>query len=124
MSGMHFKKFGVGLEGIGTFTVKSPTVMFARISKGTEELIDIHDRMQEGLSVITRLDDKNFTPHVTIARLKRFDRSTVDEALGFANRYKNIELGGFMCNEIKLKQSVLTGSGAAHSDLLAIGLGD
>ena len=117
ISTLNCKKFEVSLTGVGTFDPKRPRVIFAKIDKGAEELNDIYKMMLERLSEIAKLDERGFSPHVTIARLKEFDRGTVDAARDFIDKHEEQEFGSFTCSGIRLKQSVLTKDGAIHSDL-------
>lgn len=117
MSGLSYRKFEVSLSGVGTFSIKRPRVIFAEIHNGAKELNDIYEMMSDRLSRTAKLDERGFAPHVTIARLKRFDGGTIDAAKAFIDKYDSCEFGSFVCNEVKLKRSILTKNGALHSDM-------
>lgn len=118
VSGVTHSKFNISFVGAGTFDVKRPRVVFAEITKGADGLIELYGIMREGLSKITRLEERWFSPHVTIARLKRFDRTTAAQAVDFINKYKDYDFGSFECDAVRLKSSVLSQAAPVHADLL------
>ena len=117
LAGMDCKEFGVSLHGAGTFTIRRPRVVFANILYGADELNAMHEAVSGKLPAMMKLEKEEFTPHVTMLRLKRFDRITTERARSFIEKYKDTDFGNFECKEVKLKKSVLTGEGALHSDL-------
>jgi 2'-5' RNA ligase len=117
MSSIGSRRFGVSLHGIGTFAIKRPRVIFANIRDGAKELHDIYETVSNGMPALMKLEKEEFTPHLTVARLKRFDSATTGRARDFIESYKDMDFGSFECKEIKLKQSVLTNEGAVHSDI-------
>lgn len=122
MAGLSYRKFNVSLVGTGSFS-KRPRVVFAKVKDGARELIGIYDSLYGGLSRITELEERGFSPHATIARLKRFDRGTTEAAREFIDRNGSKEFGSFVCDAVRLKQSVLTKDGAIHSDICVKELG-
>jgi 2'-5' RNA ligase len=123
LSRLSYGRFGVSLCGVGSFSAERPRVIFARINNGAKELNDIYELLSPMLSKVAKLEERGFSPHVTLARLKRFDRSTIEAANSFISRYKNEDFGDFLCSEVRLKRSVLTSEGAVHSDIYVKGLG-
>ncbi len=117
MSKMDSSEFGVSLHGVGTFTIRRPRVVFANILYGADEFDAMHKMISSRLPAMMKLEKEEFTPHVTILRLKRFDRVTTERARAFIEKHRDADFGNFECREVKLKQSVLTGEGAMHSDL-------
>ena len=117
VSSIDQRKFDVSLVGTGTFSIKSPRVIFTKIQKGAEELKMIYESMSDRLSEIVKLGERGFSPHVTIARLKGFDKGAVEVATAFISKYKDYDFGSFTCDSVRLKQSVLAQGGAVHSDL-------
>ena len=117
MSGMDSKRFSISLHGAGTFTIRRPRVIFANIREGAEELDGLYGMVSSRLPTMMKLEKEKFTPHVTVARLSRFDSVTTEKARDFIEKYKDIDFGSFECKEVKLKQSVLTKDGALHSDI-------
>jgi 2'-5' RNA ligase len=122
MSEMESREFGVSLHGAGTFTIRRPRVVFANILYGADELNAIYETISGKLPAMMKLEKEKFTPHVTMLRLKRFDRATTERARDFIERYKDTDFGRFECKEVKLKKSVLTDDGAVHSDIYVKGL--
>ena len=123
MSELDMKEFGVSLHGVGTFTIRRPRVVFANILYGADELGAMYETISSKLPTMLKLEKEEFTPHVTVLRLKRFDRITTERARDFIDRYKDTDFGNFECREVKLKQSMLTSGGAVHSDIYVKRLG-
>jgi 2'-5' RNA ligase len=117
MSGIGSGRFNISLHGMGTFAMKRPRVIFANISSGAKELNDIHERVSSSLPAMMKLEREEFAPHLTVARLKRFDGVTTGRARDFIGKYKDADFGSFECRDIRLKRSVLTEEGAVHSDM-------
>jgi 2'-5' RNA ligase len=117
ISDIDSKRFGISLNGMGTFAMKRPRVIFANIRDGAKNLHDIYETVSDRLPAMMKLEREEFTPHLTVARLKRFDSTTTGRARDFIDKYKDTDFGSFECAEVKLKQSVLTDEGAVHSDL-------
>lgn len=119
MSKIQMRSFTVDLRGIGTFDPRSPRVVFVNIMKGSEELKEIYASLFDGISSLhIRMDEREFAPHITIARLKRFSSKETGAVKALTERYSDHEFGSFVCRSIKLKQSVLSREGASYADLL------
>ncbi|MHA1616875.1 MAG: RNA 2',3'-cyclic phosphodiesterase [Candidatus Njordarchaeales archaeon] len=116
------KIFEISLEGIGAFpTIAKPRVIWVGISTGKDFLkILVKKISHELLSIGIRGDNKEFHPHVTLARVKRFNRDLVRalEELG------NIKIGSMIVKHVRLKKSVLTPQGPIYSTLVEIPLKD
>lgn len=104
--------FSLRLEGIGFFPPRgSPRVVWVGIRKN-EQLLHLHNRIE---SVLVRAglapEDRKFSPHITLARLKNTPASRIGAYLAQHGLFITEE---FQVNEFLLYSSVLNSRGARH----------
>ena len=122
MKGVKAKPFTLSLMGIGAFpSVSSPRVIWIGAEKGAREVEEIYRQLETGLRKLGFRPDKEFTPHLTIARVKS-DRNR-DALLKVITRLSDVEVGEVEVRSIRLKKSVLTSSGPIYSTLREVLLG-
>ncbi|MDE1827725.1 MAG: RNA 2',3'-cyclic phosphodiesterase [Candidatus Micrarchaeota archaeon] len=121
MNEISAEPFEVGIRGIDFFTPNFIKVIFAKISKGEEHCANIYDQL--GNSLVSRgfeLEPGKYTPHVTLARVKRVKNPAA--LVSQIRSHSETEFGSFMVNSIKLKSSELTGEGPVYTDLYKLDL--
>ncbi|MGD0729471.1 MAG: RNA 2',3'-cyclic phosphodiesterase [Candidatus Micrarchaeaceae archaeon] len=113
--------FYCGVEGLSSFSMDRPHVVFADISEGRDKITDIYNSIYDDIKDLgIKTDDRKYTPHITIARTAH---TKDDEKVIYAiEKNSEIKFGRFLCNSIKLKKSTLVPKGAIHSDLYEIKL--
>lgn len=116
MENLSYGKFYVSVKGISTFSIKRPHAIFANIEEGSGDLAKIYKSLFEELKAAgMRTEQRPYTPHITIARVRRPNgKVNVRE---FLDENANRGFGRFLCESIKLKRSVLTGTGPIHTDM-------
>lgn len=118
LSGLEAKSFEVSLNGIGTFDLSRPRVLFVNIVKGYEALRQIYSDLFGDIAALNiKMEEREFSPHVTVARLKGFGAKEMDSARKAVEEHSHQDFGSFLCSSIKLKQSVLTDRGPVYTDL-------
>ncbi|TAL57816.1 MAG: RNA 2',3'-cyclic phosphodiesterase [Nanoarchaeota archaeon] len=109
---IDFNSFELTLTKIGFFPSSSkPRVVFVG-TKQSNELMELQKKITEALPAI--LDDHEFHPHFTIARVKPFaDKSEIKENI------KSIKTKPIIIkvNNFKLKRSVLESSGPVYTNM-------
>jgi RNA 2',3'-cyclic 3'-phosphodiesterase len=99
---IEFDSFDLSVEGLGSFGGNKPRTLFAgiRMTEALERLQKAHERAarRAGLPPETR----NFTPHVTLARLKDSKPAAVAEYLSY--------FGGFFAEPFRVSRFVLFSS--------------
>ena len=99
-----FESFEVAIEGLGSFGGNKPRALFAgvRMTEPIERLQKAHERAarRAGLPPETR----NFTPHITLARLKDTKPGAVAEYLSY--------YGGLFAEPFRVSEFVLFSSRA------------
>jgi 2'-5' RNA ligase len=101
---IEFDSFDVTIEGLGTFGGNKPRALIAgiRMTESLERLQKAHERAarRAGLPPETR----NFTPHITLARLKESRPAAVAEYLSY--------YGGLFAEPFRVNRFVLFSSRA------------
>ena len=117
---VSFKAFKVEVSGVGYFPGGSRiNVIWLGIRDPDNGLRNILDQLLEKLTKLGfRYDDRGFTPHLTIGRVKAVrDRQL---ALRKLNELKEIYLGEQLIDSFKVKKSTLTSKGPIYTDLLVV----
>lgn len=117
---VFFKPFEVKVKGVGYFPGGSRVnVVWFGVEDPSNGLKNILDQLLERLgSRGFRYDERGFTPHLTIARVKYVkDKQRV---LGLLRELRDIEIGSQSVGSFKVKKSTLTSRGPIYSDLLAV----
>lgn len=118
MDSLDYKSFPLSVSGIGVFTPERPRVVFVEV-KGDGTLKRLYGELKTGIADIgMEVDEREFTPHITIARLK----SKVD-LKGFTEKHSKEKFGDFECGKITLYKSTLTESGPIHEKIFVKELG-
>ena len=116
MTEVKAKPFTMTLKGLGAFpVVGNPRVVWIGVSRGGEYLIDIYKQLEPKLRKLGFQPDKEFTPHLTIARVKsgRAKGALAHKIMELSN----IEIGEIEVNCIRLKKSTLTPRGPIYETL-------
>ena len=105
--------FTAEASGVSYFGGSNMQSIFARI-EDRGRISSIHRLLREGLSGITRSEDrKQYVPHATIARAKKDSH----EARTFINLNSARAFGRFEVTSLCVKESVLTGNGPRYSTI-------
>ena len=112
--------FEIKLKGIGAFpSMKAPRVVWIGIDKNREKIISLATKISEALEKLGfRKEEREFHPHITIARVKRFNASLKN----FINANQDIEIGEYYVRSIRIKKSTLTPHGPIYTTLSEIPL--
>ncbi len=111
------KSFNIPLKGVGAFPdTHRPRVIW--VHSEAAELYEIHSRLSDMLIESGIQHDSRFTPHITLARVKK--RVDLD---GFFHKYGDVEFGEFEARELSLNSSTLTSTGPEYKKILGVCLG-
>ena len=115
-----FKAFKVGVKGVGYFPGGGRVnVIWLGIDDPAGGLNSIVKQLKDRLTRLGfRYDERGFTPHLTIGRVKRVkDRARLLREL---DRLKDMMFGEQIVDKFKVKKSTLTQRGPIYSDLLVV----
>ncbi len=122
MKKVKFAPFKVGFSGLSYFTPRLIKVIFVEISQGEKELRELYGKIGKELksSGITFEIEKDYKPHLTIARVKHVkEMRLLRDAL---EKNSHLELGTFEARSVALKESTLTPSGPVYRSLYELNL--
>jgi len=106
--------FKVSLGGIGFFPNEDYIkVVWVGVSEGGQEIINLQKEMDSKLSEIGFAKEKNFEPHLTIARV-----NFLKDKVGLKKMLQMLDFsGGFEARSFDLMQSTLTPKGPVYEKL-------
>ncbi len=121
MRDLRYKCFQIRIKGLGVFpSISSPRVVWAGVVDGASELVELHNIVEQLVGRYGVKDERQFVPHLTIARVRSSRNRHVIADL--VREYEGFEFGSQSVSEVKLKRSVLTPSGPIYSDLVTVRL--
>ncbi|MCI5140973.1 MAG: RNA 2',3'-cyclic phosphodiesterase [Candidatus Electrothrix sp. ATG1] len=103
----------IRLQGVGVFPLrgKSPHTLWIGVEK-SEQLLDLHRQVGSALLAAgCKLEQRKYTPHITLARLKNTPAQRLTEFIG---SHGSLVLPGVPVNTFCLYRSVLSSKGAKH----------
>ncbi|MEM2098377.1 MAG: RNA 2',3'-cyclic phosphodiesterase [Candidatus Bathyarchaeia archaeon] len=117
MQKIQFTPFTIHIKGIGAFPdTRYPRIVWAGITEGTNQLKNIFNQLEPRLHTLgIQPDQKGFSPHLTIARVKSGkNRAQLAEII---TKNANYEFGTIEANCLRLKKSELTPKGPLYATL-------
>ena len=116
LTSIAFKPFSITAGAITVNNPRRPFTVWCGIEDGGRGS-DLQHLVEDSISPLgfTR-ENRQFTPHATVARVKRFDPSLMEVLKSLSNR----TYGTCMVNGMKLKKSTLSPQGPIYSDLLEV----
>ena len=113
LSEVRGEEFEITLNGIGVFPPrKEPKVLWVGVDK-SDELQQLRNRVGSALKRAgVELERRKFSPHLTLARLKKTPSGKLAMFMGGHNLYRSSVI---KVKEFTLYSSVLTSKGAIHN---------
>jgi len=110
------------LRGFGVFrNFNDPRIIWTAI-ENHDGLMEAHEKVKNGLGGLDiKLEDKQFMPHLTIARIK--DLKDKEKLQKLTQKYANIPFQDVTISEIVYYESVLLPSGPLYKPIYIIKLG-
>ena len=114
------KKFKMLLRGLGAFpNPKFPRVIWIGTAKGADEVTKLANSLSNDLKRSGfRLESRPFSPHITIARVKRYNANLKN----LIKKYEDYEFGEVEVSEVRIKKSRLTPQGPIYTTLYSLHL--
>jgi 2'-5' RNA ligase len=117
LSAIRFEPFEITLGGVRGNPPSSPRVIWSGV-RDEGDCGRLFALVEEALLPLgIPRERRAYTPHATLARVKRFDPSLLPALKDLAS----IEFGSCPVMCIKLKKSTLTPSGPVYEDLMEVG---
>ena len=113
-----FPAFPLGLSGAGAFpSVEKPRNVWVGVREGRDEIIELARRVDLAMQEAGFPRElKPFTPHVTLARLKRATPALADLS-ELLRQYENIDLGKTFVQSVTVFASHMARSGSSYTTL-------
>ena len=112
LAGVQETPFDLSLHGVGHFPPRThPKVLWTGVSP-CEQLSSVQQQIESAVqSVGLPAEERPFSPHITLARLKETPTAAV---LDFEQRHHQFRYGPLAVTAFHLYESTLTGKGAVH----------
>ena len=122
LAGIACNSFPLSLKGIGSFPPRgAPRVLWVGLEAGAQLLTLQHEVEQACRAVGILPDERPFSPHITIARLKE---TTPAQVAAYTAQHGSFAVEPFKVTEFHLYESVLGREGAVHTRLRSYPLRD
>ncbi|ABW01945.1 RNA 2',3'-cyclic phosphodiesterase [Caldivirga maquilingensis] len=119
LNSLSFSSFRMHVKGTGAFpSASSPRVIWVGVEEGGDQLKALHDTVEELVGRYGVSDEREFTPHITVARVR--GRGSVLGKL--INQWRDFDFGWQTVDSVILKKSTLTPRGPIYENLLIIKL--
>ncbi len=120
LSELRFKKFKIHIKGVGAFpTPTRPRVVWLGVVEGHEQLKEIHDWIEERLQKLGfKREKEEFVPHITLARVR--SSRNIKNLVEAIMRLKDVDIGEFIVDKVRLKKSTLTPRGPIYDTLFEV----
>lgn len=113
--------FDIGVRGIGVFPdLRYIRVIWAGVSDGREQVTSIQRHIDQNLAKLGFKPERDFVPHLTLARAK--SAGGKERLVALLKSMQNVEFGSCCVGAVELKQSTLTPKGPIYSTLARIEL--
>ncbi len=117
MNKVTFSPFDIEVKGLGAFpNLRRINVIWAGVKRGANELRNIYYQLEPNIQRLGfRPDNKGFSPHLTIARVRTGRKR--NELANLIKEFEDYEFGVVRAKCLRLKRSVLTPQGPIYSTL-------
>lgn len=117
------RAFEIQVRGVGVFpNLNYMRVVWAGVSRGREELVAIQQSIDRELEGLGFKPERDFIPHLTLARVKSPVRK--ERLVAMVKRMSGMEFGTTKAKSVELKQSTLTPRGPIYSTLAEVKLAE
>ena len=121
LEGITLPSFDASISNVGVF----PKLQYVKViwlgAEGNFE--QLHDDVESALKPFKfKKDRRCYTAHATLARVKNIPKKDKDAFINVLDELKDVEVGTFNVDAIKLKKSTLTPKGPVYETLHEIRL--
>lgn len=119
LKGLH--QFDVEIAGISAFPSKSSVrVVWLSVGNGLEEFKSLMKNIAAGLSKIGFEQEKDYIPHLTLARVRSIRNQA--ELIKLLERLEQTQIGAMRVKEVKLVKSMLGRAGPVYEEAYSVKL--
>lgn len=116
LTAVDVSPFTIRLAGVGAFpSIRRPRVIWVGVTENEDLMIDLKNRIDDALGMLSYPPDKKFRAHATIARVRSvYDREQVISNL---ESLEDESIGTMVVTEFRMKKSTLTQKGPIYETL-------
>ncbi len=109
---------------IGFFPdARFPRVVWVGVQENAGRLVEFQRAVAQAVAEFThKKEEKNFTGHLTLARIKDIKRSDAERLAKAAEQFSRRPFGEWTADAVEIMRSELSSTGARHTCLAAISL--
>lgn len=109
-------------EGVGFFPdARFPRVLWVGVQDDAGRLVELQRAVVQAVAEFTQeKEEKNFTGHLTLARIKNIKRPDVERLAKAAQRFRGRLFGEWTADSVEIVRSELSPTGAKYSCVAAI----
>lgn len=116
LDGITLPSFDASIGSVGVFPKPQYVKVIWLGAEGNFE--QLHDNVESALKPFKfKKDRRGYTAHATLARVKYIPKEEKDAFLAVLDELKDVEIGTFNVESIKLKKSTLTPEGPIYETL-------
>ena len=116
LDGVTLPSFDANISNVGVFPKPQYVKVIWLGAEGNFE--QLHDNVESALKPFKfKKDRRGYTAHATLARVKNIQKEDKDAFLNVLDELKDVEVGTFHVDAIKLKKSILTPEGPIYETL-------
>ena len=112
--------FTMSVETVGCFgNPRRPRTVWIGVGQGTQEVVALHDALEETLLELGcyRREDRQFTPHITLGRVKRAEGGPLDALAALLAKKAEWQGGQVRVREVLVMSSELRSDGPTYTVL-------
>ncbi|MGC8479514.1 MAG: RNA 2',3'-cyclic phosphodiesterase [Candidatus Micrarchaeia archaeon] len=114
-----FKIFDISLNGFDYFRFNNDSgILFININKNSENLSLLYEELERRCFFDYSNSHEKFIPHLTVARIKKFNLQLVEQI----KEFNNFEFGSFQIKRLSFKKSTLTNKEPIYEELRSFDL--
>jgi 2'-5' RNA ligase len=118
LKGLNFKPFKIEFKGLGVFpNINYVRVVWIGVGEGVYKLEDLHNQVN-GILKKLGFGGEEFSPHLTIARVKAIRNKP--GLVKLLDEYRDTSFGYMDITSVRLKKSTLTSRGPIYNTIMEV----
>lgn len=119
LQSINLQSFHLSIKGLGVFPNRNYVrVLWAGVDAGRKEFMELQASVDEKISKLGFPKEREYIPHLTIARIKHLQKK--EEFLRLVDRYSAKDFGCFKVECVDLMESILSRRGPTYNRITGI----
>ncbi|MHA1269782.1 MAG: RNA 2',3'-cyclic phosphodiesterase [Candidatus Helarchaeota archaeon] len=117
LNDIKFSPFELNIKGLGVFpNIFRPRIIWVGLGNGADNVKDIYNQINNKLKGF-QFKKESFKSHITISRVKFFDRADSNRIKKLFDAYKDKDFGIINISSFQFKKSTLTPKGPIYTTI-------